>query len=753
MKKYLLVVILSITAYSSLAAAKIINLIMPVSYLVADANQSNLLKNYLSQYQKASIVGASGSGKTQLARNYAYQNHHQYNLIWFIDCNLDLGQEFIKLARQINQTAGTTLPEDAAQAQKAVMDYLADQQQWLLVLDNLKIGQNKLVTSLISWQHGGQVIFCSQDSRGLPGLVQMTEFKQLAAAVLAKKLLEGHNQEDIDFLVTSLQGSPILIVQSAQLLNQLKGRHRTEYKNAVCQATDKVAAHLIMVARALKPSAVELLCQLALLNNQQLSKEMIMLITGSLATAEDDIDQLSTSKLIANIDAGTGQIFEMHDAIAQKVLALNEPANNKLLLEDMMLKIAKYYHRPLIKGAKDYVFRVISTDMSENLAVILKHAQQYQVDIGAEMCLKGGLFFSYIFTGDRPSCELMIDWLNKHEKNTDFSSIWDNQIYIIHYAVYLGMIGSYNYHQEDFQQAVNYYTRASTALEKIHNTNQALKNGLLFSCSWELANSQAFLGNITEAEITLSNMAALSAQQIIDKNGIMGLCHAKTVIYQMQGKYLQALECLDEYIENLVKSGTVTDDVSMTITYKFKIESLNWLGKYQQAENEARQLNRYRQAPADDRIFGFIYTQAARSALGLGQVKAATGQIKQAISILLADDRRKPQSCSIRHNADLASAYLVQGDILVAQGNLREAVASYLAAQVIYSGLYGANSKNIAHVSYLYTQAAKAACQAKASDHYRYFSQLQIKEFGLDHPGTVQMLKYCRPYNISLPAR
>lgn len=62
-------------------------------------------------------------GKTQLARNDAHQN--QYNLVWFIDCNLDLDQEFIRLARQINQTAGLKLLEDIVGAKKAVMDYLA----------------------------------------------------------------------------------------------------------------------------------------------------------------------------------------------------------------------------------------------------------------------------------------------------------------------------------------------------------------------------------------------------------------------------------------------------------------------------------------------------------------------------------------------------------------------------------------------------------------------------------------------------
>lgn len=39
----------------------------------------------------------------------------------------------------INRAASVKLPEDAAHAQQAFIDYLAEWQQWLLVVDNLKV--------------------------------------------------------------------------------------------------------------------------------------------------------------------------------------------------------------------------------------------------------------------------------------------------------------------------------------------------------------------------------------------------------------------------------------------------------------------------------------------------------------------------------------------------------------------------------------------------------------------------------------
>lgn len=84
---------------------------------------------------------------------------------------------------------------------------------------------------------------------------------------------------------------------------------------------------------------------------------------------------------------------------------------------------------------------------------------------------------------------------------------------------------------------------------------------------------------------------------------------------------------------------------------------------------------------ADHAAFGLIYTQKARSALGLGKVKWALQKIAAALIIL------KCNKYYLWQNSDLASAYLVQGDILAAQNNLAAATESYRQAQATYSAL------------------------------------------------------------------
>ena len=107
----------------------------------------------------------------------------------------------------------------------------------------------------------------------------------------------------------------------------------------------------------------------------------------------------------------------------------------------------------------------------------------------------------------------------------------------------------------------------------------------------------------------------------------------------------------------------------------------------------------------------------------------------------------------MRYITDLAASYVVQGDILFVQDNLKQAIESYKKAQVIYFYLYRDRSKNVAHVSYLYTQGAKAACKAKDLYNYKTFGKPQVKEFGIDHPNTIAMFEYCKQHDMDLWAK
>ena len=152
----------------------------------------------------------------------------------------------------------------------------------------------------------------------------------------------------------------------------------------------------------------------------------------------------------------------------------------------------------------------------------------------------------------------------------------------------------------------------------------------------------------------------------------------------------------------------------------------------------------------DHLIFGRIFTQLARSELGLGRIDEAFGHITKAVSIFLADEKRNPKINDVYEDLYLATSYIVQGDILSAQSDLKQALESYRAAQKIFFYLYKNNSGNVAQVSELYLKGVKASCKLKDLYNYKAFGLPQIREFGKVHVNTITMFEYCKHYDMDL---
>ena len=145
MNKYIILILMFFLTNNSFASDKVSNLISPVSYFINHIKQFQILDNNLKKYKHTSLVGISGIGKTQIARMYAYENKNNYNIIWFFDCNLDLNNELLKLAKAINQKFKASISDNPLLIKEEVMNYLAHKDKWLLVFDNLKINNNKKI--------------------------------------------------------------------------------------------------------------------------------------------------------------------------------------------------------------------------------------------------------------------------------------------------------------------------------------------------------------------------------------------------------------------------------------------------------------------------------------------------------------------------------------------------------------------------------------------------------------------------------
>ncbi|WP_375333116.1 MULTISPECIES: tetratricopeptide repeat protein [unclassified Candidatus Tisiphia] len=744
MKKFLTLFILLIIYSNTFAQEQVSNLITPVSYFVNHEQQLKILDEHLNKYRQASIVGTSGIGKTQLIRMYSYENKNNYDLIWFFDCNLDLNEQFVKLAQQLNMVKQANISEAITLSKKEVISYLTTTTKWLLVFDNLKVNENKKVQDLIDWEHNGHVVFCSQDNEKLHNIIAMPLLDHPTIVALANNLLNNKDNNSIEFLVQSFSGYPILIVQGAQLLNKIKGLDKEEYKKKIYQSTNKIATNISMAIQQLNPNAVKLLNKIALLNNQSFSKQLLTIITDNKDTLEDDIYQLSKFVLISNINASEDNpIFEMHDIISNKIIELNGN-NNKIYLENMISKL------PKPKGIYSaYLWRSAKTIL-ENLEILLKNSEKYNINLYAILTLRSELFSLYLnIYNDK--AKQMFDWFNQKDKNKEFKLWQMSESQKFYYARYLGAIGVY--HEmilRNFDTASFYLNKSLNIVDKFDDdeANYSLK----FSIMSNISESQIFLGNITLAKELLKKIEELAKQGVIQEIDISIMYQLKSALCEMQGKYKESLEYVDKATEIFIKNGFDINALALSEHRLYRASILNFLGRYQEAYTQVQQIyDVYKPLKhKPNKIFADIYTEMARSELGLGKIDKASEYINKTISIFLADENNDFESANYSKNVDLADSYRVQGDVLFAQDNFKQAIESYKKAFVIYHYSYGDRSKNVARISDLYNHGARASCKSKDLYNYKFFGKPQIKEFGIHHPNTVDMFEYCKQYNMDL---
>ena len=742
MKNFLLLMMVVIMNNTALADKRISNLVTPVSYFVNHVKQISELKNNLSKYGKSSLIGTSGIGKTQLARTFAYESKDKYHLIWFFDCNLDINAEFVKLAKQLNQIDRASISMDAKLAKKEAMEYLTNKKEWLLVFDNLKIGDNKKVRDIVDWEHNGNVVFCSQEVEILPHIIKLTKFKTEDAITLANNILENEDRASAKFLAESFKGYPILIVGGAQLLNQVKGLDKEEYQKKIYESADKIKLNIVLATEKLTPSARKLLDAVALINNQNFSKQMLYIITDSTDSLDDDIYQLSKFALISNIHATQDNpIYEMHDVISQKILEINGDNSNRKALEDIITKFMNSIPKSAIKGQ---VFRDAVT-VRENLDIITKNAQKYNINIYRLLELNMERITEYSNTADLYNAKILVDWFNKNEEEGNFKLWLMNNNEKGSYARYLASIAWYCRKGSDPRKAIDYYIRAL----EIYKTVTGFES---FKCNtyFGLAMANILLGNVIEAEKNIEIMQQMFDKNLVEKTDMGTMLNAKSKLYFIQGKYREALEYNDKTIAIILESGAKVNDLLFTHLYIFRADILNTLGRYEEARVMVEQLLDMHKLSnkRNSDIFGRIYTQLSKNELGLGAIDKAYAHIKEAIDLFVTDKSRSFNTTGISEDPDLASSYIVQGDILFTLGKLKESIESYRDAERIYFYLYKDNKNKVAQVSYLYLQGAKASCKAKDMYHYKCFGEPQVKEFGKEHPNTVSMFEYCKNYNM-----
>jgi hypothetical protein len=716
------------------------NKVNPVVFFVDRVDETREILQKLQLHKIVSLVGVTNIGKTEILRKYALNNQDKYELIWFFDASLDLNEQFVSLAKKINQTILRTstekIPEDANLSQEDTIKFLTKRKNWLLVFDNLKLNQNGRVSNIINWDHNGHIIISSQDSKNLPNNIFIHGLDKGNALILLQKVLGSklEHRKTFEQLIEIFKGYPGPIVQGALLLKDNSYLSIDEYKNILTQSSDPLGKHMELILNLLSEDDKKLLLQIALLNNQNFSKNLLDLLADNRDSGGVALYNINRFGLIKNTTTeGDVSLFEMHDAVRNEVLKLSTKEKIKEEISDIIRKL----NLIMPKGvASHHLFTTSDKTIQSNLEILLENAEKYKIDINKILGLRRNLVRYYLSSLDYYNIEKMKIWLEQNENSEALLSNDMTNEQKINYAWYLLYVGIYEeFNRADYVKALFYYNKAKAISNGIID-NPELESSILL----QTAQLQIFGGDIVNANHNMLEVDRL-IKAYPDADFEMGLYwFIKAKISLLAGEYNNALIAIDN---NIKAESHLPQDTFTAPTYILQSEILNYMGKYKKSYKIIKRIKEQEASLHSDEheMQARILIQLSRAELGLGLVDSALTSATAACNIYqkIIDN----YNITAVINIDFAAALVAKGDALYKKNEFAQALAAYNAGEIIYFRRYSDNYYRMDDISYLLSQGAKASCLSKNIFWKRHFYDQLIANFNNNHPRVLDTILFC----------
>lgn len=731
MKKIIILCIVLLMPHIALSVI-VSNTVYPVGYYCGHQEERGLLKKNLSTFKKVSIVGISGIGKTQLARQYAYTNQDKYNLIWSFDGDVDLDYQFVQLARAINQDnrygAVTTLPEGIREAQKAVLDFLKSHNDFLIIVDNLKENDKQQAKLFLNWDNNGYLIFCSQDAFLLPHVIYLRHLLPQDSEGIIRAIYPDVNNKFLPQLIKKLDGYPIAIANTAIFLKSNTYISMQEYNIYSKQNKDNMTIYLNLLNSKLDNSTKELLYKIVFLNNQSISKSFLEKLSSK-KTFVNDLLSLNRYQILSTKKEFNNTLFELHDHLKNTVI------------RGMGKAVSQYVEHTvdavntLIPKGKNEKQELILSDESviSSFEKLLHYAEEYNIDKVKVLELKKNLMSFYLGMGVQ-RCHDLKKWF------------LDNKEYFIHSSVhhakalsaeFMALIGIYDYFVgARHVAAINHLLQAEQLIQDLKGYED-----IKYLCYSQLAQAYVYNADIDKTKYYLNKAEDVdfSKSNISIDNTLLKYIESK--YFAFKGNYSKSLDAIEELIW-LIKDHPI--DYYYAPVYIHKAALLNYLGRYQQAYDLVR--------PIYEKEIGYISSgnaggvrlkvivELSRSEYGLGKLNTALQYASQSVNIYLKDKARENVNLSTSTDIELAYALITKADILSKLSREKEAMESYNLADSIYYNKYKDFIKNVDEVSYLYFMGAQAAHIIKDEYSFNKFRKKHLDKFQKEHYRSQQLL-------------
>jgi tetratricopeptide (TPR) repeat protein len=169
---------------------------------------------------KQALTGLGGTGKSQIAAEYAYRYQGDYRFIWWLQSEepAALASNYAGLAQELE------LPEKSSSDQTAtiaaVKRWLGENRNWVLIFDNVKAPED--IEAYLPREGTGHVVITSRNPNwgGSAGVLPIKVFKRSESVDFIIKRTKQESQEHADELANALGDLPLALEQAGAYMEE-----------------------------------------------------------------------------------------------------------------------------------------------------------------------------------------------------------------------------------------------------------------------------------------------------------------------------------------------------------------------------------------------------------------------------------------------------------------------------------------------------------------------------------------------------
>ena len=732
---------------------------------------ADIKENLHSHKTPLAIVGLSGIGKSQIAKEYAYRYRGSYGVIWWFDAAGDLAQQFMDFAHAWNNyhqhdpslciLPHAISPQGVA---KAITQALQNtKKKWLLVFDNSKsiISMENYLPN-ISTASDHHVILTSKFTNDWPQKMKITPLQRDESLALIANLLPEITPKEKENLASTLGDFPLAIVQAATCINRVPSMKVENYiqlfkqKNGMLKKLEgdigvEADAYKQTLTTALSlslqelqkasPIAYEALKYFSFLNNKGITEPLISKWLELKNYPPETLHEI-TFRLTAfafleethdeqkHLKQQQAKMYEMHELVQQVArdnLSTKDLQKILLLMARLMASFVFGETNDLLKITEQY------PELYQHSKALCHHLEsnpsptpeeiEFQIDI-----VHLATYYRYEADYARRLGEIIKNNINTKPTISDFS-----------YARYLSTMGHLTF-PRDITLAIKWTKQANQLLEPL-DSRQA-KSELFFSLVNNLTDYYLIQGRLMDATEACKKGESI-AKELNNKTynafyySFMSLC------FMCKGQYAQALENIELALKNIEEGKLSKQFLFAEINL---LEILVRSGKLAEAQDLLPALEK-----KADEIFpsSFQYLpvriQFLKSSLLFQQEKysLAKQNIERAI-------KKWDQELNIDGGDPIqAYSHIVLGAIYEQENNFTKACQEYQLAETIFDNV--SSVKEYDDISDIYSRLALLGVKMERHGLTREYLLKQITHFGVNHPRTKMIIKHLDQLDIPLP--